>query len=146
MSVATTFNLLMLGSLVAAAYAMFLYALKRSGDAGGAFIAGLVFGFSPFMTARATAHFSLVQAAPLPIFGLLLYQIFQGPTTRLEPTAGLVVAWAIPLRSGLCRLLPADVHVRCRVLGHRSRTAAAVRSAGLGGGPFSICCCSRWPG
>lgn len=93
-SVPTTFNLLMLGSLVAAAYAMFLYALKRTGDAGAAFIAGLVFGFSPFMTARVTAHFSLVQAAPLPIFGLLLYEIFQRPTTRLAAIAGLVVAWA----------------------------------------------------
>jgi hypothetical protein len=94
LSVAATFNLLTLGSLVASAYSMFMYALKRTGDAGAAFVGGLLFGFNPFMTARVTAHFSLVQAAPLPIFGLLLYEIFQRPTTRLAAIAGLVVAWA----------------------------------------------------
>jgi len=91
---ATAFNLLMLGSLIGTAYAMFVYALRRTGDAGAAFIAGLLFGFNPFMIARSTAHFSLVQAAPLPVFGLLLFEIFQHPTTRKAAVAGLVVAWA----------------------------------------------------
>jgi hypothetical protein len=89
-----TFNLLMLGSVVGAAYAMFLYGLKRSGDAGAAFVGGLLFGFNPFMTARGTAHFSLIQAAPLPIFGLILFRIFYQPTLRWAVFAGVVVAWA----------------------------------------------------
>jgi hypothetical protein len=89
-----TFNLLVLGSGVATAYAMFLYALKRTSDGAAAFVGGLLFGFNAFMTARATAHFSLVQAAPLPVFGLLLFLIFQRPTLRLAVASGLVVAWA----------------------------------------------------
>jgi hypothetical protein len=89
-----TFNLLTLGSVVGAAYAMFLYALKRTGDAGAAFVGGLLFGFNPFMTARAVAHFSLIQAAPLPVFGLILFKIFYQPTLRWAAAAGLVVAWA----------------------------------------------------
>lgn len=91
---ATAYNLLMLGSLTGTAYAMFVYALRRTGDAGAAFIAGLLFGFNPFMVARSSAHFSLVQAAPLPVFGLLLYEIFRRPTARKAAVAGLVVAWA----------------------------------------------------
>src|SRR5262245_12187325 len=90
----TAFNLLMLGSLTGTAYAMFVYALRRTRDAGAAFIAGLLFGFNPFMIARSSAHFSLAQAAPLPIFGLLLFEIFQRPTTLKAACAGLVVAWA----------------------------------------------------
>jgi hypothetical protein len=91
---AITYNLVVLGTLIGAAYAMFVYALRRTGDAGAAFIAGLLFGFNPFMIARSSAHFSLAQAAPLPIFGLLLFEIFQRPTTRKAALAGLVVAWA----------------------------------------------------
>ena len=89
-----TFNLLILGSLAGAAYAMFVYALKRTGDGGAAFVAGLLFGFNPFMTARASAHFSLILAAPLPIFGLVLLRIFHQPSIRSAALAGVVVAWA----------------------------------------------------
>jgi len=89
-----TYNLLTMSSGVLAAYAMFVYACRRSGDAGAAFVAGLLFGFNPYMTARATAHFSLIQAAPLPVFGLLMFKMFERPTLRLAAGAGLVVAWA----------------------------------------------------
>jgi hypothetical protein len=89
-----TYNLLTISSGVLAAYAMFLYARRRTGDAIAAFVAGLLFGFNPFMTARATAHFSLIQTAPLPVFGLLMLKMFERPTLRLAAGAGLVVAWA----------------------------------------------------
>ena len=90
----TVFNLITIGSGVMAAYAMFLFATKRAGDAGAAFLGGLLFGFSPFMSARAEAHFSLVQVAPIPIFGLVLFSMFQRPTLRLAAVAGVVMAWA----------------------------------------------------
>jgi hypothetical protein len=89
-----TFNVLTIGTGAVTAYAMFLYALRRTGDAGAAFAGGLLFGFNPFMTARSTEHFSLAQAAPLPIFGLLMLLMFQNPGPRLAACAGLVVAWA----------------------------------------------------
>src|SRR5918992_2843117 len=78
-----TFNVLVIASGIASAYAMFLFARARLGDAAAAWIAGLLFGFSPFMSARATEHFSLVQAAPLPIFAWLLYRIWLQPTMKL---------------------------------------------------------------
>src|SRR5688572_4384136 len=52
LGVVATFNVITIGSGVLAAYAMFLYALRRTGDAGAAFVGGLLFGFNPFMSAR----------------------------------------------------------------------------------------------
>jgi hypothetical protein len=92
--IVATLNLLTLVNLVLAGYAMFVYALRRMQDAAAAVIAGLLFGFSPFMTARAAEHFSLIQAAPLPVFGLLMLRLAQQPTLRLSILAGVVVAWA----------------------------------------------------
>ena len=89
-----SYNILTIASGVLAAYAMFVYARARTGDGAAAFVGGLMFGLNPYMTARAGAHFSLIQAAPLPIFGLLMFRMFQGPTLRLAAAAGLVVAWA----------------------------------------------------
>ena len=91
---ATVFNLITIGSGVIAAYGMFLFANKAAGDAGAAFLGGLLFGFSPFMSARAGAHFSLVQVAPIPIFGMVLFGMFQRPTLKLAAAAGVVTAWA----------------------------------------------------
>ena len=56
--------------------------------------AGCSFGFSPFMSARAAEHFSLTLAAPLPIFGWLMYRIAAQPTLGLACAAGATVAWA----------------------------------------------------
>jgi hypothetical protein len=89
-----TFNVLVIGNGVLTAYAMFLYARRRTGDAGAAFAGGLLFGFSPFMMVRSSEHFSLAQAAPLPIFGLLMLELFQRPGLKVGALAGLTVAWA----------------------------------------------------
>lgn len=92
--VVRTYNSILILSTVAGAYALFLLARRRSGDDAAAWLAGAAFGFSPFLMARFTAHFSLVQAAPLPIFALLLMKLFQGGSWRVAAGAGLVVAWA----------------------------------------------------
>jgi hypothetical protein len=89
-----TFNLLIMVGGVATAYAMFWYGRRRTGDAAAAWIGGLLFGFSPFMSARAVEHFSLVLAAPLPVFGWLMYRLNAQPTRRLACAAGATVAWA----------------------------------------------------
>ena len=75
-----TFNVLVLASGVMSGYAMYFYARVRTGDAVAAWIGGLLFGFSPFMSARAAEHFSLTLAAPLPIFGYLTYRIYSQPS------------------------------------------------------------------
>jgi hypothetical protein len=94
LGVLTTFNLLVMASGVFSGYAMYWYARKRTGDAGAAWIGGLLFGFSPFMSARAAEHFSLTLAAPLPLFGWLMYRMYAAPTRALACAAGATVAWA----------------------------------------------------
>ena len=63
-----TFNLLIMASPVLAAYAMFLFARRAVRDDAAAWVAGVAFGFAPFMSARAMEHFSLLQTAPLVTF------------------------------------------------------------------------------
>jgi hypothetical protein len=92
--VVKTFNLLVLASSVMTSYAMYVYARLRTQDAAAAWIGGLLFGFSPFMSARAAEHFSLTLAAPIPIFGLLMYRLWSSPSLPLACAAGATVAWA----------------------------------------------------
>ena len=91
---AATFNLLTLLSSTMAAYGMFLLARRVTGDSQAAWVAGLAFGFCPFMNARATAHFSLLQAAPLPLFILLFDRFRRQASFRLAVATGACVAWA----------------------------------------------------
>jgi len=94
LGIVVTFNLLSLFAVVLSAYAMFLYARARTGDPWAGWIGGAAFGFSSFMMIRQTAHFSLVLAAPLPIFGLLMHRMSRRPSYRLAIASGGVVAWA----------------------------------------------------
>ena len=94
LGVLRTFNALVMASGVLSGYAMYWYARHRTGDAVAAWVGGLLFGFSPFMSARAAEHFSLTLAAPLPVFGLLMYRLYEAPSTRLACAAGATVAWA----------------------------------------------------
>ena len=94
LGIVATFNLMSLFAVVLSAYAMFVYARVRTGDPWAAWIGGAAFGFSSFMMIRQTAHLSLVLAAPLPIFGLLMYRMSRRPTYRLAIASGGVVAWA----------------------------------------------------
>lgn len=89
-----TFNILTVASPVLAAYMMFLLARRTCGDPGAAWVAGLAFGFCPFMNARATEHFSLLQAAPLPLFALLFKRLCARPALPLAAATGATVAWA----------------------------------------------------
>src|SRR5262245_39491509 len=105
-----TFNVLYLVLGVLNAYAMFLLARRLSGSVAAAWLAGVLFAFSPFLTARGTAHFSLVAAAPLPIFLLLLLEVEQAPRLRHGLGLGLTLAWALycdPYYAVFCVLLGA---------------------------------------
>jgi hypothetical protein len=92
--VIASFNLLVIASGAMSGYAMYAYARMRTGDAAAAWVAGLMFGFSPFMSARAGEHFSLTLAAPLPLFGWVLYRVWERPSPKLGCAGGAVVAWA----------------------------------------------------
>jgi hypothetical protein len=108
-----TFNVLYLALGVLNAYAMFLLARHLSRDVLTAWLAGVLFAFSPFLTARGTAHFSLVAAAPLPIFLLLLLKLEATHQVRHAVGAGLTLAWAVycdPYYAVFCVLI-ATVHL-----------------------------------
>jgi hypothetical protein len=89
-----TFNVLLVGSGVLAAHAMYLFARRLVADGGAAWVAGLAFGFAPFMSARAMEHFSLVQTAPLPVFALLFDRLHSRPSVGVAAAAGVAVACA----------------------------------------------------
>src|SRR5262245_47134856 len=94
LGVVRTFNLLVLASGVMTSYAMYAYARMRTGDSAAAWIGGLLFGFSPFMSARAAEHFSLTLAASLPLFGWVMFKLYAKPSPKLACLAGGLVAWA----------------------------------------------------
>jgi hypothetical protein len=105
-----TFNVLYLLMLVVNGYAMFLLARHVSRGAVEAWLAGALFAFAPCLIARSTAHFSLVMAAPLPLFVLLLRRMDQRPGWATAAAAGTVLAWAAlcdPYYGVYCLLLGA---------------------------------------
>jgi len=89
-----SFNVVYLGLLASSAYAMFLLAFAVTRGRAEAFLAGMLFGFSPFLIARGTAHYSLVAAAPLPLFMLCLLRLGAGGRWPWALAAGLTLGWA----------------------------------------------------
>ncbi|HEY9464641.1 MAG TPA: hypothetical protein VIR54_16220, partial [Vicinamibacterales bacterium] len=72
LGVVTTFNVIYLLMTVLTAYATFLLAKHVSGHVAESWLAGALFAWSPLLVTRGTEHFSLVAAAPLAIFLLVL--------------------------------------------------------------------------
>ena len=89
-----TFNILVIGSGVLSAFAMFLFARRATGHTGAAWLAGLLFGFSPYMSARTSEHFSLVQTAPIVLFALLFDRLRNAPTIGVAAATGATVSIA----------------------------------------------------
>jgi hypothetical protein len=94
LGVTVTFNVIFLAMTALTAWAMYLLARRVVGPSPEAWLAGLLFGFSPVLVARSTEHFSLVAAAPLPIFVLCLVRFEEKPTTLNAVAAGATIAWA----------------------------------------------------
>jgi hypothetical protein len=94
LGVVATFNLIYLFITALSGYAMFL--LARAIKAGGveAWLAGVMFAWSPMLVTRGAGHFSLVAAAPLPLFVLLLIRTHQYRRRRDAALLGLMVALA----------------------------------------------------
>lgn len=72
LGVVATFNLVMLLARVLTAFATFLLARQVTHRTAEAWIAGLAFAWSPILVTRSTGHSSLVAAAPLAVFLLVL--------------------------------------------------------------------------
>ncbi len=88
------FNLVFLFNIALSGYAGYLLAREQTAPTPESLIAGAVFALSPVLIARGYGHFSLVAAAPLAIFIILLRRL--GDTGQLRYAFGLgaVVAWA----------------------------------------------------
>ena len=110
------------------AYAMFLLARHLSGSLVAALLAGVLFAFSPFLTARGTAHFSLVAAAPLPVFLLLLLKAEEDARLRYGVGLGLTFAWALycdPYYAVFCVLIAGAYLGTATVRARRTEPASA---------------------
>jgi hypothetical protein len=88
------FNLVFLFNIALSGYAAYLLLRQMTGRDPESWLAGAAFALSPVLIARGTGHFSLVAAAPLPIFGLLLRKLGTTGQIRYACALGAVIAWA----------------------------------------------------
>jgi len=125
LGVVRTFNILFFFNGALAAFGVYLLARHLTHRGPESFLAGLMFGWSAFLMTRGLGHFSLHQAAPLPIFMLMLYRAWDSQKLRDAIFAGAVLAWASfcdPYYAIYCLMLGAvflgsrllDVHVARR--------------------------------
>jgi hypothetical protein len=88
------FNLVFLFNIALSGYALYLLARDLTSREAESLIAGAAFALSPVLIARGTGHFSLVAAAPLPIFVLLLRRLGATGSVTHACALGAVAAWA----------------------------------------------------
>jgi hypothetical protein len=89
------FNLILLLNMVLSGWCTFLLARHWASRFAESWLAGALMMASPVLIARAEGHFSLVAAAPLSLFLLLLRLSATTGRVRYALGAGATVAWAI---------------------------------------------------
>ena len=89
------FNLILLANMVLTGWCTFLLARHWVGRFAESWFGGALVMASPVLIARAEGHFSLVAAAPLSLFMLLLRLSATTGQLRYALGAGATVAWAI---------------------------------------------------
>jgi hypothetical protein len=94
LGVVATFNVIYLLMTLLTAYATFLLAKHVTGTTIEAWLAGLLFAWSPVLVTRGSGHFSLVAAAPLAVFTLLLLRAADRQRVRDAVALGATVWWA----------------------------------------------------
>jgi hypothetical protein len=94
LDVVTTFNVVYLLTIVLTGYAMFHLAWQVTGRPVESWLAGALFSWCPWLVTRGMGHFSLVAAAPLPIFALLLLRLGERGRLRDALALGATVCWA----------------------------------------------------
>ena len=93
-SVVETFNIVYLMMVVLTAYSTFLLARHVTHGIPESFVAGFLFAWSPVLVTRGMGHFSLVAAAPLAVFLLILMRADGHERLRDALALGLTMAWA----------------------------------------------------
>lgn len=94
LGIVATFNVVYLMTTVITAYATFLLARHVTGRDAESWLAGLLFAWSPILVTRGMAHFSLVAAAPLAVFILLLLRAAGRERLRDAFALGATMWWA----------------------------------------------------
>jgi hypothetical protein len=111
LGVVGAFNVIYLLLIATTGYATYLLVRRLTGGHLDAWIAGAAFAASPVLVARGTAHYSLVAAAPLPVFLLVLLRTLRTRRLLDALVLGLVVGWAgycdvyYPIYCGLMSIL-----------------------------------------
>lgn len=82
MSAWMAYNLLILFTFAMAGYAMFLLARHLTGDEGAAWVAGLVYAFSPYMLTRSLGHLNYLSGEWMPLYILCLMRLVETPQRR----------------------------------------------------------------
>ena len=132
LGVVATFNLIFLLMVVLTAYSTFLLARHVTGRFSESWLAGLMFAWSPLLVTRGMGHFSLVAAAPLAIFLLVLMKADGHERFRDAVALGAVVAWAATCDAYyavFCLLIGAVFLVARVVAIHNSRQSGRARAA-----------------
>ncbi|HEY6508315.1 MAG TPA: hypothetical protein VIY56_09900, partial [Vicinamibacterales bacterium] len=129
LGVVPTFTVVMLLTRVITAFAMFLLARHVTGRSAEAWVAGLAFAWSPVLVTRSMGHFSLMAAAPLAVFLLILVASAERERWGWRQVAGmgLTLWWATST----------DVYygIYCLLLGALFLAARAVHLRRLGTEP-----------
>jgi hypothetical protein len=94
LGVVATFNVVYLLMTVLTGYSVFLLARHVTGRIPESWLAGLLFAWSPLLVTRGMGHFSLVAAAPLAIFLLVLMRADGHERLRDAALLGAVIGWA----------------------------------------------------
>lgn len=94
LGIVATFNVVYLLMTMLTGYAAFLLARHVTGRSMESWLAGLLFAWSPALATRGGGHFSLVAAAPLAIFLLLLLRTTERQRLRDAFALGATVWWA----------------------------------------------------
>jgi hypothetical protein len=127
LGVVATFNVVYLLMTVLTGYAAFLLVRQVTGAWAEAWLAGVLFAWSPILVTRGGAHFSLVAAAPLALFMLLLIRTADRQRLRDALALGLTCAWAASTDAyyAVYCLMLAGLFMLARVTTIRRRPAAA---------------------
>ncbi|MDE3110614.1 MAG: hypothetical protein KGL02_11815, partial [Acidobacteriota bacterium] len=90
------YNVSLILQLALAAFFARVLCLRISRNETAALIGGVIFGFSPYLTAQALEHLSLVTAFPIPLFALALDRIFEcaSPSWRMGVPLGAALLLA----------------------------------------------------
>jgi hypothetical protein len=141
-STVTAFNLVFLLMTVLTGYSTFLLVRQVTGRVAESWLAGLLFAWSPFLATRGMGAFSLVAAAPLAVFLLILIRADGHERLRDAVALGVTMGWAAStdVYYGIYCLLLGAVFVVARVVVIQpSRLAGHARAARWGMDVLLLC-------